>query len=1337
MSQDHGECRQVLVRGQPTTSLCAVVVSLTITTLTAAPPTQSASSIVAPACPTAFELISIDYLHEHSGNGESKYPRVSADGNRVAFVSSASNLLPTGPFSLCNDLFLYDRTTQEMELVSRQSPPLGVDPNGCVQFPRISPNGRFVAYATDSPYVLGEEQGTWTLQVYLYDSWLKTTVRASRPDPDSQSTIPWGNNHSNYPVPTDGGNVYFISTATNLTELTGYHGSNVFLFTGSLSGHSVELVSWPRESSYGRATRVEPAGDSFFAFGWNAGSDPTDPALENVTPWGNIYFAAAPSGVPGGTAHVLSAPAGLSTEAFSFDGSTVVFATDAQLSPVDTDNSFNIYVSGTSVAATALIMNPENHPSGGDYNWTVAGEYVLWWTQDNLLGTGDGIFRRRVPGWDPVNTPPAEWPASLERIVAAAPFFTVDADGELLAFASNSALVPPDQDQCSELQCKDIFVLDPKLVQGFDPPPSPIPGSCTDAILGFEPLLAGNPWTHPLTDPTSPSAIVTDVNYLAEATPPRAQGLVSDGVARIVLRVQTAQPGIVYLSIVSGINDVGLLSRLDQDRSAGARQIYLDTVTVSSGRHYAFAVLWAPDEFVRFNHASDLERAYRFVEVSADFYDDLKGPIRGTSVRQLRIERPPVALIHGVWSSGATWDHPILTDSRWQTNTPSYPPDIHLLDNWPNVQRALLETLQLAYLRGLAAGKVDVAAHSMGAILTRMVVDNTSAIGPGPFPGTGLVRRFSLLDSPQYGSDSGDFLFELLYQLAIADRSVEYELTRVLCNIGKCVYAGAAEDMRTTSPVLAWPEETEVMAHVNVGSGGETYIRSGCVPPLSPLLNVLVAFFGQTALDWIYGWTDHDVAVPVWSQLAGLSPADDAVSMFGFDSCDAPGIHSKNTCCDVRYGQALEQQFNLRANQIAFSNLPPRANPPVARSSSLASSSNLTLAGTGSIRIAAPLPGAPPAAPGQVLTVVLAAEGGFEIDRALVLVDAAVALIETGLTATVEVPGDALGTVFISAYAFNSSDEMAIAEPVELQVESPGALEALGLAPYQTIVDGAAQIEYEVLGTFENGRTVNLEGGGTDAVLSASPPCTAAVIGRDRVVGLSRGWAAITASSASASGTGAVFVRSDAGAEVTLAGDSFASEFREVPLWGLRTEIGQWPWKAVGLVRSGDETARLIEGEREGEGRVHYRVPDCGDFPMTDVSVTFQPAGVTDRLRLAFASDAGRLFSGALFGVELQEENGQVRFKVFESGQPSPALEGLRPAAPHYRTTVVLNRGEESLQIVLNDEVLGVVALADPGLIQQVETIGFGLQGDPGVHCIRHPCTGSADDFRVMLRQQL
>ena len=144
------------------------------------------------------------------GNGDSVAPVLSADGRFVVFASGANNLVPISNNQLCLNLYLYDRASNTMALVSANLNNNGGG-NGSSVFGSASTNGRFVVFQSDaSDLVAGDTNGA--TDVFVRDMVSGTTELISVSTNGS-----CGNGSSHDPVMTpDGRYVAFISSASNL-----------------------------------------------------------------------------------------------------------------------------------------------------------------------------------------------------------------------------------------------------------------------------------------------------------------------------------------------------------------------------------------------------------------------------------------------------------------------------------------------------------------------------------------------------------------------------------------------------------------------------------------------------------------------------------------------------------------------------------------------------------------------------------------------------------------------------------------------------------------------------------------------------------------------------------------------------------------------------------------------------------------------------------------------------------------------------------------------------------------------------------------------------------------
>ncbi|HKV11865.1 MAG TPA: hypothetical protein VJ725_27210 [Thermoanaerobaculia bacterium] len=171
------------------------------------------------------------------GSGEadssSLFPSISADGRFVAFQSHATNLVDglvhrNGGLP---DVFLYDRRTGGITLVSRSAASARETANSGSVEPVISADGRFAAFrsqATD--LVSGQRDRNRGEDVFLWDRTTGRTVLVSHAPAGSTVTAN-GASLDRLHVSADGAFVAFLSLARNLVPGQSGLGTNVYLWT--------------------------------------------------------------------------------------------------------------------------------------------------------------------------------------------------------------------------------------------------------------------------------------------------------------------------------------------------------------------------------------------------------------------------------------------------------------------------------------------------------------------------------------------------------------------------------------------------------------------------------------------------------------------------------------------------------------------------------------------------------------------------------------------------------------------------------------------------------------------------------------------------------------------------------------------------------------------------------------------------------------------------------------------------------------------------------------------------------------------------------------------------
>jgi len=143
-----------------------------------------------------------------NGNHFSNAPSISADGRFVAYASLADNMV-AGDSNRKSDVFLFDRTSGDTRRVSVASD--GAQARGASSEPRLSGDGRFVAFTSDAPNLVDGDTNR-NSDVFVHDTRTGETACVSR-----AANGETGNLGSGGPaISADGRFVAFRSFSTNL-----------------------------------------------------------------------------------------------------------------------------------------------------------------------------------------------------------------------------------------------------------------------------------------------------------------------------------------------------------------------------------------------------------------------------------------------------------------------------------------------------------------------------------------------------------------------------------------------------------------------------------------------------------------------------------------------------------------------------------------------------------------------------------------------------------------------------------------------------------------------------------------------------------------------------------------------------------------------------------------------------------------------------------------------------------------------------------------------------------------------------------------------------------------
>lgn len=216
-------------------------------------------------------------------NGNSYNPVISDDGRRVAFVSSASNLV-AGDINRFDDIFCYDRDSSQ-SLISVS----GNSANGHSLNPCISGDGQVVAFESVANNLVADDNNDCK-DIFRRDLRTSRVTRVNL-GPEGREA----NAEASYPsIDQDGNLIVFESMATNLTATPLQQNFDSQVYVARSADQSVSLLS-QRNGTFGNAPSFHPqiSGDGkTVAFESMA----TNLTLDNNGGLGDILLADLPAG---------------------------------------------------------------------------------------------------------------------------------------------------------------------------------------------------------------------------------------------------------------------------------------------------------------------------------------------------------------------------------------------------------------------------------------------------------------------------------------------------------------------------------------------------------------------------------------------------------------------------------------------------------------------------------------------------------------------------------------------------------------------------------------------------------------------------------------------------------------------------------------------------------------------------------------------------------------------------------------------------------------------------------------------------------------------------------
>jgi Tol biopolymer transport system component len=192
-------------------------------------------------------------------NAISDTPVISADGAFVVFTSSATDLISGIDTNNATDVFLFERATGNITLVSHTFADLTATPNGTSTAAVISNDGAFVAFTSSAFNLVNGTDNNPSTDVFLYERATGAVSLVSHV-PGSNTTFDTGT--SRLPVISgNGAFVAFVSSSGNLVNGGSDTNGRDDVFLYHRSNATIQLVSHVAGNNTAASTNIAGFGE--------------------------------------------------------------------------------------------------------------------------------------------------------------------------------------------------------------------------------------------------------------------------------------------------------------------------------------------------------------------------------------------------------------------------------------------------------------------------------------------------------------------------------------------------------------------------------------------------------------------------------------------------------------------------------------------------------------------------------------------------------------------------------------------------------------------------------------------------------------------------------------------------------------------------------------------------------------------------------------------------------------------------------------------------------------------------------------------------------------------
>ncbi len=420
----------------------------------------------------------------------------------------------------------------------------------------------------------------------------------------------------------------------------------------------------------------------------------------------------------------------------------------------------------------------------------------------------------------------------------------------------------------------------------------------------------------------------------------------------------------------------------------------------------------------------------------------------------VRIYRPPVAMIHGLWADRTTFgalEQHLLNSDQWTEALlyrHDYSPtnDQSFLTNALVGRSAVASAIARAAAAGISAGRVDIVAHSMGGILSRLFLQNAGYNDD--------IHRLITLNVPHSGSQLADFVI------------LQPNIAFLLAISGRNPYGGALADLRVLSDATI---EYLNGPSLNLNKAPSHVVTTEASSVTGSSTEAIIAkYVAQIGLSYtdIFHDQPSDLIVPVASQQGGLGGGRESFFLGPWHNA-APG----DPAVLERVRMLLNADRTSTAIFSQFGFAPPVLTPwPFSPQPATAIAG--ARAGTSeSVAITSPAEGSVVNA-GATITVNVTGSAG--ITAIQVAAGNASLPVFTDLKQTptasfsYSIPTEAVGEVRIGALGYSGSTPTAL-DSVNININVAAGLDSIVVSPARAFLSTGGQTSVAVAGYYADG----------------------------------------------------------------------------------------------------------------------------------------------------------------------------------------------------------------------------------------------------------------------------